>query len=58
MLIGYDGSSPVIDKLCDEAVEGDPTVVCFYFDFASRGEKSPVNMLGSLLRQLVTGEGL
>jgi len=40
-------------------VEGDPTVVCFYFDFASRKEQSPVNMLGSLLRQLVSGgEGI
>jgi len=46
----------VIDKLCDEAVKGDPTVVCFYFDFAARNEQSPVNMLGSLLRQLVSGQ--
>ena len=57
MLIGYDDSSLVIDKLCDEAVEEDPTVACFYFDFAARSEQSPVNMLGSLLRQLVSGEG-
>ena len=48
-------SSLVIDKLCDEAVEDDTAVVCFYFDFASRNEQSPVNMLGSLLRQLVSG---
>jgi len=45
----------VIDKLCDEAVEDDTAVACFYFDFASRNEQSPVNMLGSLLRQLVSG---
>ena len=52
-------SSLVIDKLCDEAVEEDTAVVCFYFDFAARNEQSPVNMLGSLLRQLVTGlEGI
>ena len=57
MLIGRDTSSLVIDRLCDEAVEGDPTVVCFYFDFAARNEQSPVNMLGSLLRQFVNGEG-
>ena len=57
MLIVCDGSSLVIDKLCDEAGEGDATVVGFYFDFAARGEQSPVNMLGSLLRQLVGGEG-
>jgi len=52
-------SSLVIDKLCDEAVEEDTSVVCFYFDFAARSEQSPVNMLGSLLRQLVSGlEGI
>ena len=56
MLIGCDDSSLVIDKLCDEAVEEDPTVACFYFDFAARREQSPVNMLGSLLRQLVSGQ--
>jgi len=57
VLINGDDSSLVIDKLCDEAVEGDPTVACFYFDFAARNEQSPVNMLGSLLRQFVSGEG-
>ena len=56
LLMGWNDSSLVIDKLCDEAVEGDPTVVCFYFDFAARNEQSPVNMLGSLLRQLVNGQ--
>ena len=45
----------MIDKLCDEAVEDDTAVACFYFDFASRNQQSPVNMLGSLLRQLVSG---
>ena len=57
LLTGCDDSSLIIDKLCDEAVAGDPTVVCFYFDFAARNEQSPVNMLGSLLRQLVSGQG-
>ena len=56
LLISCDRSSLVIDQLCDEAVEGDPTVLCFYFDFAARNEQSPVNVLGSLLRQLVSGE--
>ena len=55
MLIGCDNSSLVIDKLCDEAREGDTAVMCFYFDFAARNEQSPVNMLGSLLRQFVSG---
>ena len=54
-LIGSDASSLVIDKLCDEAVAEDTAVACFYFEFAARHEQSPVNMLGSLLRQLVSG---
>jgi len=59
MLMGCDHSSLVIDQLCDEAVEEDAAVACFYFDFAARHEQSPANMLGSLLRQLVTGlEGI
>ena len=57
LLIGCDDSSLVIDRLCDEAVEGDATVACVYFDFAARNEQSPANILGSLLRQLVGGEG-
>ena len=57
LLIGCDDSSLVIDKLCDEALSRDSTVVCFYFDFAARNEQSPANILGSLLRQLVSGEG-
>ena len=57
LLIGCDDSSLVIDKLCDEAVEEDPTVAYFYFDFTARNEQSPVNMLGSLLSQLVSGQG-
>ena len=55
LLTDRDDSSLVIDKLCDETAEGDTAVACFYFDFAARNEQSPVNMLGSLLRQLVSG---
>jgi len=57
LLTDWDDSSLVIDKLCDDAVEEDTAVTCFYFDFAARNEQSPVNMLGSLLRQLVSGLG-
>ena len=57
LLIDRDDSSLVIDRLCDEVVEGDATVVCFYFDFAARNEQSPANILGALLRQLISGEG-
>ena len=53
--VGCHDSSLVIDKLCDETVEEDTAVTCFYFDFAARNEQSPINMLGSLLRQLVNG---
>ena len=57
LLTDWDDSSLVVDKLCDEAGEEDEdtAVACFYFDFASRNEQSPVDMLGSLLRQLVSG---
>ena len=54
-LTDWDNSSLVIDKLCDEAAEENTAVACFYFDFAARNEQSPVNVLGSLLRQLVSG---
>jgi len=55
LLIGCDNSSLVIDKLCNEAKEEeDTTILCFYFDFATRNEQSPMNMLGSLLRQCVS----
>ena len=55
ILIGCDNSSLVIDKLCDDTTDEDTVVTCFYFDFAARSEQSPVNILGSLLRQLVSG---
>ena len=55
LLIDCDNSSLVIDKLCDEAGEEDTAVLCFYFDFAARNEQSPVNMLGSPLKQLIRG---
>jgi len=32
-------------------------VACFYYDFASREAQTPTNMLGSLVKQLVTGLG-
>ena len=55
LLTGWINSSLVIDKLCNEAEEGDTAVMCFYFDFAAQNEQSPANMLGSLLSQLVSG---
>ena len=57
MLIGRDGSSVVVDYLCDQVIEQDTAVACFYYDFASREAQSPANMLGSLLKQLLSGLG-
>jgi len=54
LLTNCDLSSLVIDKLCDEAVGQDTAVTCFYFDYAARKEQFPVNMLGSLLKQLAS----
>ena len=45
----------VVDYICDQVTEQDITVACFYYDFASREAQSPINMLGSLLKQLLGG---
>jgi len=50
-----EGSSMVIDYLCDRVRGQNATVACFYFDFAAPNEQSPASMLGSLLKQLVFG---
>ena len=55
LLTGSNGSSVVVDYLCDQVMEQDITVACFYYDFASREAQSPINMLGSLLKQLLGG---
>jgi len=52
LLTSYDLSSLIVGKLYDEAIEQDTAVTCFYFDYAVRKEQSPINMLGSLLKQL------
>jgi len=57
LLTGVDGSSVVVDYICDQAVEQDIAVACFYYDFASREAQTPTNMLGSLVKQLLTGLG-
>jgi len=50
-----DASSLVIDTLGDSAREQNAAVACFYFDFAAQKEQSPTIILGSLLKQLVSG---
>ena len=55
MLTCRDVSSLVVDRLCDQARERGATVTCFYFDFAARKDQSATAMLGSLLKQIVSG---
>jgi len=55
MLISRDTSSLVVDKLCDHARGQKVAITCFYFDFAARKEQSATSMLGSLLKQIVSG---
>ena len=50
-----DLSSLVVDKLCYKAKEQNIAVACFYVDFAAREEQYPIDILGSLLRQIVGG---
>ena len=45
----------MIDTLCKQAVEGNASVACFYFDFAAQEEQSPAVVLASVLRQVVGG---
>ena len=49
-------SSVVVDALCKQAVERNAGVACFYFDFAD-SEQSPAAILGSVLKQVVAGQG-
>ena len=55
MLISRDTSSLVVDRLSDQAKRQNIAVTCFYFDFAARKEQSATSILGSLLKQIVSG---
>ena len=55
LLISCDVSSLVIDTLCEQAAGGNVAVAYFYFDFAARKEQSPAAILGSVLKQIVSG---
>ena len=55
MLISRDVSSLVIDTLCNQAVGRNAAVACFYFDFATHEEQSPITVLSSVLKQVVGG---
>jgi len=55
MLTSHDDSSLVVDRLCNQTRGQNTLVTCFYFDFAARKEQFATNMLGSLLKQMVSG---
>ena len=55
MLTSWEHSSLVVDRLGDQARGQNAAVTCFYFDWAPRKEQSATSMLGSLLRQMVSG---
>jgi len=58
MLTSWDVSSLVIDGLCDRARGQEVAVACVYFDFAApQKEQSSANMLGAVLKQVVSGLG-
>ena len=48
-------SSLVVDGLCDQKRGQKSAVGCFYFDFETRKEQSAASVLGSLLKQILTG---
>jgi len=49
------GSSLVVDRLCDQTRGQNTAVTCFYFDFGARKEQTATSMLGSLLKQVISG---
>jgi len=55
MLIYFDDSSLIVDSLCNQIRGRNSAVTCFYFDFAARKEQTTTSMLGSLLKQMVSG---
>jgi len=48
-------SSLVVDRLCYQETGQNTTITCFYFDFAARKDQSATAMLGSSLKQIVSG---
>jgi len=55
VLISCVTSSLVVDSLCGRARGQNVAIACFYFDFAARKEQSATSMLGSLVKQMVSG---
>jgi len=48
-------SSLVVDMLYNRTRGQSTAVTCFYFDFAAREEQTATSMLGSLVKQVVSG---
>jgi len=55
VLTSCDDSSLVVDSLRNQARGQNTTVTCFYPDFAARKELSATDILGSLLKQIISG---
>ena len=55
MLTWCDVSSLVVDRLCDQMRGHNTAVTCFYFDFVARKEQTTTSMLGSMLKQVISG---
>ena len=55
MLTSRDGSSLVVDRLGDQVRGQIAAVTCFYFDFAARKKQTATSILGSLVKQVVSG---
>jgi len=49
-------SSLVIDSLCDQARREDIAIACLYCDFLAQKEQTTTNMIGAILKQLVSRE--
>ena len=54
MLTTSDNSSLVIDTLCHQAEGADTNVIGLYCDFLHQKEQSTTNMLGAILKQLIS----
>ena len=55
MLTSYDDSSLVVDRLRGEARGQNTAVSSFYFDFAFRKELTATALLGSILKEMISG---
>ena len=54
-LTSYDDSSLVVDKLRDQTGGQYTAVTCFYLDFTERKEQTATSILGSILKQVISG---